>query len=271
MKVIFSGLEGSGKSLKLAMVASEIAHRNSKWYRKQQEQYKKAIDTYEHHLSLLSATDPAKADLWHKNNQFPQSPIPRPIYSNLLFSEVFREYVERELGIPVHYWNNLDDLIKIENADVLMDEVGNYFDSRMWADLSLDVRRWLTQGSKMGIELYGTAQDFAQVDKSFRRLCNDLIHIVKVVGSRRPSATKPPVKQIWGICMTRNLDPQGYDEDKKKFAGSFSMPGFFLIEKEYCDIFDTTQKILRSKPPALKHIERTCENEKCGYHKTTHI
>jgi len=231
-KTIFSGLEGSGKSLKLAMISGEIAHRNSKWHLK--------------------------------------SGIKRPIVSNMLFSKEFEEWCEQN-NVPIKYWNNLDDLIEIEQADVIMDEVGNYFDSRMWADLNLDVRRWLTQGSKMGIELYGTAQDFAQIDKAFRRLCNNLIHITKVIGSRRPSSTKPPVTKIWGLCMTRELDAQGYDEDKKKFNGSFSMPGFFFIESEYCELFDTTQKILRSKPPALKHIERICELEKCGFHKTAHV
>jgi len=231
-KIIFSGLEGSGKSLKLAMVASDIAHRNGKWHAK--------------------------------------SGIERPIYSNLKFSEEFENYC-KEIHVPILYWNDLDDLIKIEQADVIMDEVGNYFDSRMWADLSLDVRRWLTQGSKMGVEFYGTAQDFAQVDKAFRRLCNNLIHITKVIGSRRPSATKPPVTKIWGLCMTRELDPQGYDEDKKKFSGGFAIPGFFFIEKGYCELFDTSQKILRSKPPAMKHIERTCELENCMFHKTIHV
>jgi len=36
-KVIFSGLEGSGKSLKLAMVVSDIVHRNGRWFKKQME------------------------------------------------------------------------------------------------------------------------------------------------------------------------------------------------------------------------------------------
>jgi len=234
MKVIYSGKESAGKPLKLAMVASDIAHRNAKW---------------------------------RKN-----SGITRPIYSNIKFSEEFFKYVTEELLIPIFYWENLDDLIKIEQADVFCDEVGNYFDSRMWADLSLDVRRWLTQGAKSGIEFYGSAQDFAQVDKSFRRLCNVLVDIKKLLGSRRPSATRPPVKRIWGICMAIDLDPNGYDEDKKKFAGGNFIPSFFFIRKEVCDIFDTTQKIRRSKLPAYKHEERWCEDPNCPlYGRKPHI
>jgi len=238
MKVIYSGLEWSGKSLKLARVAKTLVVRNSKW--------SKIVG------------------------------VERPIWSNMFFTDAFEAYA-KGMGVPIKYWQNLDDLIKIENADVICDEVGNYFDSRMWQDLSLDVRKWLTQGGKCGIEIYGSAQDFAQVDKSFRRLVNQLYDIRKLIGSPRPAATKPPVKRIWGVCAARELDPQGYDEDKKGFNGSF-IPHLFLIRKEDCDIFDTGQKIGRSAYPALRHEERYCQHHKkmggddhCHYCKIVHI
>jgi len=226
-KVIFAGLESSGKSLKLAMVAVDLVYRNASWFKR--------------------------------------SGIVRPIATNLEFSPFFNNLAE-ELGVPIVYWHDLDDLIKLEHADVIIDEVGNYFDARLWSDLSLDVRRWLTQGAKSGIEIYGSAQDFAQVDKSFRRLCNELYEITKLVGSPRPSPTKPPVKRIWGLCMMRGLDPRAYNEDKKKFDSSMSIPGFFLIQKKYCEVFDTRQKIVRSAPPAFRHEERFCEDENCPLH-----
>lgn len=233
MKVIFSGLESSGKSLKLAMTAAKVLERNYKWLK--------------------------------------QSGKARPIASNMKFSKEFEDHAE-SLGIPLIYWSNIDELILMENVDVFIDEVGNYFDSRLWQDLSLDARRWLTQGAKTGVEIYGSAQDFAQVDKSFRRLVNHLFHIRKIVGSRRPSPTKPPVKKIWGICMVTELDSQAYKEDKDKFANKGALDfSFFFIERVYCEIFDTNQKIVRSKPSALKHIERSCADENCGYHKTVHI
>jgi len=220
-KVIFSGLEGDGKSLQLAKTVRTLVQRNAKWRE--------------------------------------ESGVVRPIYSNMRFSETFSQWAE-SLGIPLRYWSNLDDLIKIEQADIIVDEVGNYFDSRLWADLTLDARRWLTQGSKMGIELYGSAQDFAQVDKAFRRLVNELIHISKIVGSPRPSATRPPVKRIWGVCSMTSLDPQQYDESEDKFAkfSIFTIRWFFIRRRD-CEIFDTTQKIERSVPSPYRHIRRECE------------
>lgn len=229
-KIIYSGLESSGKSLKLAMVVSDLVWRNQKWF--------------------------------EKSGQV------RPIWSNMEFSEEFKHHCE-DVNVPIFYWENLNDLILITNADVIIDEVGNYFDSRMWQDLSLDVRRWLTQGAKCGIEIYGSAQDFAQVDKSFRRLCNELYEIKKFIGSPRPSPTRPPVKKIWGICTMRQLDPVAYNEDKKKFAANSILPSIFFIQRKYCEIFNTTQKIKRSQPAPLIHEERRCGH--CGLLKTYHV
>jgi len=238
MKVIYTGLEGSGKSLKLASVTQKLVWRNHKWRKK--------------------------------------TGISRPIASNLIFSPAFEAYAKK-LNVPIIYWKNLDELIRMENVDVIIDEVGNYFDSRMWADLSLDVRKWLTQGSKVGIEIYGSAQDFAQVDKSFRRLVNSLYDIRKLLGSRRPAATKPKVKRIWGVCAIRELDPAGYDEDKKAFNGSF-IPALFFIRRKDCEIFDTTQKIGRSEYPAMRHEVRRCQHHEsaggdgsCTFCKVVHI
>lgn len=220
MKIIYSGLESSGKSLKLAMTSYEILLRNASWGLK--------------------------------------FGIPRPIASNLKYSAEF-EKLAKDLGVPIIYWKNCDELVELENCDVIMDEVGNYFDARMWQDLSLDVRRWLTQGAKCGIELYGSAQDFAQVDKSFRRLVNKLYLIRKMIGSGRPSAFKPPIRRVWGICYVRELEPNSYDEDKIKVRGI--IPSFFLIKKQFCDIFDTNQKIVRSAPAPLKKVVRKCPED----------
>jgi len=232
MKIIYSGLESSGKSLRLAKVVSDIIYRNAKWNK------------------LTGAS--------------------RPIVSNIKFSEEF-EHHAHQLGVEIRYWENLDEIVSLSNADIVIDEVGTYFDSRLWADLSLDVRRWLSQGAKSGIEIYGSAQDFAQVDLAFRRLVNHLFHITKLMGSGRPSATRPPVKRIWGICSMRELNPREYKEDKKSFDKTQIIPSFFFIERQYCEIFDTTQKIGRSKSTPMRHIDRACELPDCAFHKVIHV
>jgi len=269
MKVIYAGLESSGKSLRLAKRAAEVVYRNSKWNQIRQQQYEDDLASWERSLALREIT--GGGEQFRKDNPEPVRPEPRPIVSNLIFREHFFEWATKEMGVPIHYWTNIDELIKYEDADVFIDEVGTYFDSRLWADLSLDVRRWLTQGAKTGIEIYGSAQDFAQVDLAFRRLVNHLFQITKLLGSPRPAATRPPVKKIWGICSMRELNPREYKEDKKSFDNTQLLPSFFLIEREHCEIFDTTQKIMRSLPPCLRHIRRQCEDGACGYIKIQHV
>jgi len=201
----------------------------------------------------------------------------------MAFKPEFEKYA-LSLGVELKYWKNLDELIRISEADIICDEVGNYFDARGWADLTLDIRRWLTQGAKTGIEFYGGAQDFAQVDLAFRRLVQegDLRHIHKIAGSRRPAATKPPVKRIWGLCFIRGLSPTAYNEQKKQFEGGaldiFIPTNYFFIRRRHCEIFDTNQKLIRSEPALMRHEVRFCEKHVdkggeggCTFCKVLHI
>lgn len=271
MKIIYSGLESSGKSLRLAKVAADLVYRNSDWNKTRKEKWQREYDAYIRLMQRIGKEQGiGKMNEWVGQNAAPRQPDPRPIVSNIRFTADFFEHA-KDIGVPIIYWQNLDEIIKYDNADIIIDEVGTYFDARLWADLSLDVRRWLSQGAKSGIEIYGSAQDFAQVDLAFRRLVNHLYHITKLVGSPRPSATRPPVKTIWGVCSMRELNPREYKEDKKSFDKTQLFPSFFLIERRYCEIFDTTQKIERSIPPLMKHIERFCEDAACSFHKTMHI
>jgi len=233
MKVAISGIESSGKSLRLMAIMCQIVYRNAKWKKK--------------------------------------TGISRPILVNFPLAAHFLQWVQGK-GIQVIYWENVDDLIQYENCDIFIDELGNYFDARNWENLSLNARKWLTQGAKRGIEIYGACQDFAQVDKAFRRLVNHLIHVKKICGSRRPSATTPPIKLIWGLCVMVELDPAVYKEDKDKFAmKSILSLRFFFITRDLCEAYDTTAKIKVSAPPKLKHIARECEDLRCGFHRVQHV
>jgi len=233
MKKIFTGLEGSGKSLALAMQIEELIERNSKWLEK--------------------------------------TGIQRPIRSRMQFTPKLEEYAHLR-GVPITYWRSKADLIKFKECDVIIDEIGNLWNSRQWTEMSIEELDWLSQGAKNGVEMYGAAQDFAMVDKGFRRLVNELYHIRKIVGSRRPSATKPPVKFIWGLCQKIELDPQRYNEQEDKFekVNIFSF-SFFFIRKEFCEYFNTNAIIERSKALPFRHVDRNCEEPNCEFHKIAHI
>lgn len=234
MKIILQGLEDSGKSLRLAMISADLVERNSKWRR--------------------------------------VSGIERPIFSNMHFSPRFEAWAKRK-GVPIVYWKNLQEILYKDDVDIIMDEVVKYFDARKFAELSADAKTWLTQSSKRGVEIYGATQDFSLVDVIFRRLVGGrggLFHIRKLMGSRRPSATKPPVKHIWGLCSINELDPVGYDSGTSQFKPKSILPRFFFITRQYCGVFDTKQKIEHGKPPPLRHVERVCEYDWCGEKRISH-
>jgi len=234
-KVVYTGAEDSGKSYMLAWQAGKLVERNARW---------------------LKIT----------GNE-------RPVASNLQFMPWFEEFATTQ-GVPIKYWKDLEELPSMDGCDLIVDEIGTYFDSRTFKDLPLDVRLWTAQASKLGTDIYASAQDFAQVDVSFRRLVrgptNGLYKITKLVGSDRPHRTKPPVKRIWGVCIMQELDPMKLDEEKNQFA-SAGMPMPFLLRKKICNIFDTSKRIATSAATPYKHVVRHCGLPGCNYMHIQHV
>jgi len=204
--------------------------------------------------------------LYRNRKYFEKYGIKRQLWTNLKL----KPEVEQEFAGYIEYWTDLKQLTPLRDVDVIIDEVATYFDARLWETLSLEMRRWLAQHRKFGIEIYGTSQDFAQVDKAFRRLTSDLLYLTKMIGSRDLSATKPPPKWIWGISFVRHLDPTIYDEQKSKFQGT-GIPGILLISRAGTEIFDTRAEVRLSTALPLKHIERICELPACSFHKLQHV
>jgi len=246
---IFTGLPGSGKSYKLARTVVDILYRNRGFYDKRLKEFNKNPDNFVPEGQLL-----------------PVPPERRMLPTNLKLTAA----VEEEFRPFIHYWTDLRQLTKLKDCDVIIDEVATYFDARLWETLSLEMRRWLAQHRKFGVEIYGTSQDFAQVDKAFRRLTSGLLYLSKITGSRDISATRPPPKYIWGVVLVRELDPTVYDELKSKF-GSTGLPRFMFITKKGINIFDTRAEVALSDALPLKHIKKECELPNCDFKKIVHV
>jgi len=234
MIAIFTGLPGSGKSYKLGKTVLDLLHRNRKAYQ----------------TALKAGRQAQKRMLW----------------TNLQLSDE----VNSEYSDYIAYWRDLRQLTPLRDVDVIIDEVATYFDARLWETLSLEMRRWLAQHRKFGIEIYGTSQDFAQVDKAFRRLTSDLLYMTKLLGSRDISATKPPPKFVWGIVLIRTLDATTYDEQKSKFQSN-GIPRFMTINKTGTRVFDTRAEVSLSSALPMKHIQKACELPTCTFHKIVHV
>lgn len=224
MKVVYTGIESSGKSLLLSRQAEKVRVRNKAW--------------------------------------FDVVGIKRTMAFNSPMSKEFIELIESS-NINYLEYKNLDDILFLEECDIFMDEVIKYFSSNGSNSLSNEQLHFITQGAKSGIHLWGASQDFSQVHKQFRLLVNEVYVISKLIGNRRPMKTAPPVKYIWGICSKRKVNPMSFKGDSAtmdQVEGGMSI--FFILKKDI-ERFDTSYKIPLSKLPIkkLRRQEEYCSED----------
>jgi len=189
----------------------------------------------------------------------------RKVASNIKFSQKFEDYA----GDFIQYWSTTFELLKLKDVDIIWDEVATELDSRNFATLSEEFRRFLSQYRKRGVDIYANTQDFSMIDLRARMFVTRVATLTKLIGSSDPSPTKPPVKTIWGIIVVREvIDYRSDDPHNKKYA---LLPSFFFITKEDIELYDTRQDIPQSPPIPLRHVVRHCEfygveGHKCENH-----
>jgi len=178
----------------------------------------------------------------------------RKIFSNLKFSEVF----EQEWEGFIEYWSDSSELVKLRDCDIIWDEIATELDARNWPNLSIEMKRFLSQYRKRGIDIYANTQDFSMIDQRARLMISSVRTLTKIIGSRDVSTTKPNPRVIWGLVLIRDvLNYRETEAEKKKYE---LIPSFLLIEKDLVAIYDTRQDIPLGKPPPLRHEVRFCEH-----------
>lgn len=177
----------------------------------------------------------------------------REVWSNQKFSGDFEEKYKGY----IKYWTDTAELCKLRNVDVLWDEIATELDSRNFANLSTEMKRFLSQYRKRGIDIYANTQDFSMIDMRARLMITRVMTLKKLCGSRDISTTKPNPRFIWGLVMRREvMNYRETDPEKKKYG---IIPTFFFIEKRLVSLYDTSQDIPVGKPSPLKHLTVYCE------------
>lgn len=195
---------------------------------------------------------------------FQKTGFRRFVYLNFRLSDTISD----EYRSFIIYWKDIDELLKITEGDIFIDELSIYFDSQEWATISRDIKFFLRQHRKLGIDIYATAQDFNTVDIAFRRLTDSLLYAVKIMGTPPPRATKKKTNKPWGVFAYRNVKPSSYKEEKEKYEYTF-LPTFSLFLSEDFSIYDTRELIeTPSTIVYVKHIVQRCKS--CGYEKVIH-
>lgn len=185
---------------------------------------------------------------WYK-----KTGLKRVIWSNIKFAEFF----EKEHEGWIEYWTDSAKLCQLHDVDIVWDEIATELDARNFANLSVELKRFLSQYRKRGIDIYANTQDFSMIDARARLMINGVSTLTKILGSGDISTTKPPPKYIWGLIMIRHVENyREVDPEKKEYS---IVPSFMMITRELVDIYDTRQDIALGLPPPLRHEERFCE------------
>jgi len=211
-----------------------------------------------------------------RNKKWEKKGNPRRIlYSNLKFSEKF----EAEWEGYIQYWVDANDLVKLQDCDIVWDEIATELDARNWINLSIEMKRFLSQYRKRGIDIYANTQDFSMIDQRARLMISGVASLTKLCGSRDISTTKPNPKFVWGVIIIRDVENFRETTPDKKKHGIF--PSWLFITKELISIYDTRQDIPLGKQPPLKHTVVYCEHygqidpetgrlHDCQFHKVIH-
>lgn len=236
-KIVFVGFEDSGKSLMMQREMVRRIYRNAAWYKK-------------------------------TGNQRPITTVQKPTQPLLKLCS--------DLNVIHQRVKDLEDFEKLRGTDLFIDEIGVPFDSRTYADLPRSIRRWIAQASKLGVDIVGTAQNFMQIDVSYRRLVNRVYLCSKIAGSSRPHPTIPTSKHPWaffGVIEHYNIVDLSTGETKLEASGFIFKTSYTFLKKSDLKFYDTNEEIEESTPPPLKKITRHWydENGKIGHTITKYI
>lgn len=255
------GLMGHGKSYISAEISQKLLRRNIKWY-------KKAVKRYNNNVKY-------KGIAWAKINEAPKR---RMVWLDLKISDEWLNNLRHAYAKEfIRYWDNPIDLATAaEHCDVVWDEIARHLDSRNWDDVHPEVKAFLQEADKRGVDIYANTQFPMQVDVMYRRSCEQMWLITKKFGSKRPDLTKPPVRFVWGLIVLSPIARISFNDEieemifEEPFFAIFKVWNWRWINSKITSFYDTKWRIEHKWMPYV-HVERKCEDPKCGYKHTKHI
>lgn len=214
----------------------------------------------------------------------------RNLPKRILFTNVklSAEIEQKEYGTHLFYWDNFRQLRwcprvdcwrgkenhPIHDADIQHDEIGKDFPAGCWATTPKWVKQIFSHLRKRGNRYFANTQVYEDIDIAFRRQIDFACKIVKVFGSGDITATKPPIRFVYGLILKTEFDPEllewERDPEKRKIKSRPGLPEAIWIKKKWINAFDTTKEIPPYQPDTLEHFELWCEKPDCPVHGKHH-
>lgn len=180
---------------------------------------------------------------------YEKSGVVRHVKTNLRMSEEF----EKEYALFLQYWHNLRDLEDAVDCDIVWDEIATEMDSRDYAMLPMGIKRLLSQYDKRGIEIYANTQFFDMIDYRARKFVTRIVTLMKIAGSRRPSATRPISGKVWGLIIGFDVDMSRLSAEEATEKKYFFIPSELMgISEKSVSIYNTRQVIEPTDLPPRK-------------------
>jgi len=122
-----------------------------------------------------------------------------------------------------HFFSTIDDILKVEDGVIFMDEIWLYFNARSWSQLPTSWIYKLLQHRKDGIDVIGSTQNIKRVDTIVREIVARYFEI----------------RRIWKLLF---IWEYSVDDANKKRRHSLSLK-FGWLSKKICNSFSTKIKV----------------------------
>lgn len=223
MNIGYIGDKGQGKSYMLARELVAILQRNHKWHTKLKLPLRKVA-------------------------------VMRTLGLRDSFVAQWSEYLT--------FFNEINDLPMLKECDVFLDDISMRLDSRSWELLTQPSREWLYGSERLGCDVFFTAQKFSRVEITFRLLTDKVYLCTKGIGSKRPTATKPQVKRVWGLIYTMEIPKEVYQSEgfnQDEYRGGRP----HLLRKRFTNVYDHSNVSLSEGYADAQCIARWCRDTIC--------
>jgi len=169
--------------------------------------------------------------------------------------------------LPMIYVDYPNCTIPRRDFDCFIDELAEYLSSDKWKECDKRIRRFFRNHRRRGVRIYGNTQDYMMLDIYARRMATRIFKTRKLIGSPDPSPTLPPIKHVWGLIITRELDKKSVEKDTL-MAQTIGLPSPTLISKNLTDFYNTRAETESFEEPELLHRVKICKI--CGLKKIIH-
>lgn len=120
------------------------------------------------------------------------------VYTNFpLFFPNNNERVER--------WHNLDELYRLKDGIIAIDEGQKLFDARRWGSLPVSFAEKIAQHRKHALDIYATTQDIGHIDIRVRQNIHELYNCKSIFRFPKNDRIKPFLQLIKIIKKERKI------------------------------------------------------------------